>query len=271
MKKLLLLIFSMALLVLAVGQSDATIIESRQIFYNYSVWDVNNASINLLDDAAIATDKSALLPGQTSTFANFTSYNLGINGIMIDLSGLASSTSLSDFSFLIGNNSDVNTWVAAPTPTDFAVRSGAGVSGSDRLTIIWNNYAIENQWLQITALTTLGLATPDVFYFGNLVGDVTGDGQVTPIDSLAIINAISNYGGSYITGINDPFDINRDGWISPFDVLLVNNILNSSGSTSLEMFTTPEANMPVPEPTTMLLLASGLVGLAGFRRRFRKK
>ena len=59
----------------------------RNIFYNRSGFDGNNAAANAADDAAIATDKSALLPGAAATLANYTSYTRGINGIMVDVAG----------------------------------------------------------------------------------------------------------------------------------------------------------------------------------------
>lgn len=40
--------------------------------------------------------------------------------------------------------------------------------------------------------------------------------------------------------------------------------------TGTVFITVPDSSSPIPEPTTMLLLGSGLIGLAGFRRKFRK-
>ena len=60
-------------------------IVSRFAFYNKSNWDGQNGSSNIADNLAIATDKQALLPGQTATFQNYTSYSNGMNGIIIDV------------------------------------------------------------------------------------------------------------------------------------------------------------------------------------------
>ena len=55
------------------------------------------------DDAAIAPDKTALLPMQTARFANYTSFDKGINGIMVDIAGATDPASLgaADFRLII--------------------------------------------------------------------------------------------------------------------------------------------------------------------------
>lgn len=50
--------------------APAATIVGRGIFYNNWAFDGNDPAPNVLDDLAIATDKSALLPGETATFAN---------------------------------------------------------------------------------------------------------------------------------------------------------------------------------------------------------
>ena len=73
------------------GTAQVSALMGRNIFYNNSKFDAHagypngDPAINDYDDNAIATDKQALLPGQTATFANYTSYSRGINGIMVDI------------------------------------------------------------------------------------------------------------------------------------------------------------------------------------------
>ena len=73
----------------------------RQIFYNQSSFDGNNVLATTADDGAIATDKTALLPGGSAGFANYTSYSKGINGVMIDVSNLAGTPTVNDFIFRV--------------------------------------------------------------------------------------------------------------------------------------------------------------------------
>jgi hypothetical protein len=62
--------------------------------------------------------------------------------------------------------------------------------------------------------------------------------------------------------------------ISPESGLIINPSFYVSGSSGvLEIAAYPIVGnqVPIPEPATILLLGSGLIGLAGFKRKFRKR
>jgi hypothetical protein len=146
------------------------------VFYNNSAFDGNNAAAGAGDDGAVATDKRALLPGQAATFANYTSYSKGINGLMVDITNLPAGAALTaaDFSFLVGNGDPGGgPWSAPAAQPAVSVRRGAGAGGSDRVTLVWPDGAVKKTWLQVTvkANANTGLPSPDVFYFGSAPGE----------------------------------------------------------------------------------------------------
>jgi len=207
---------------------DAEVV-GRHIYYNESAYDGRDTATNAADDGAIAPDKAALLPGETATVANYTNYIQGINGLMIDVVGLVDGPGLSataDFAFRVGNDDAPGSWADAPAPTSLAVREGAGIDGSDRITITWSNQAIVGQWLQVTVLAneTTGLSNDDVFYFGNAIGEVgdsTEHAMVTTADEIVARNSYRGLADPAL--IDEPADFNRDRLVNVADRLIARN------------------------------------------------
>jgi hypothetical protein len=227
----------------SVNSTSTGALLGNKLFYNRSKYDGGSAAINAADDGAIATDKSALLPGAgPATFANVSSYSRGINGIMLDLAN-ASSVTASDFVFKVGNNNTPSTWAAAPAPLSVSVRAGAGVSGADRVVIVWADNAIQKQWLEVVMLAnpTTGLpplagypaGQASVFYWGHALAD-SGLGDTA---TQAVVNATDELGArnnpqSLFNNIpiTDSFDYNRDGAVNTSDALLARNHPTSIGN-----------------------------------------
>ena len=214
----------------------------RHVFYNNCYFDGNDPSANAADDGAIATDKTALLAGETATFANYTSYDKGINGIMVDILNLPAAPTLSDFEFKVGNDNNPAGWAAAAAPTSITVRPGEGPGGSDRVTILWADNAIEKQWMQLTVKATAntGLTIPDVFYFGNAIGETgnsPSDAEVTPADEIEVRNNPHTL-NTNPAGATDTCDFNRDSKVGPTDAIIVRDN-GTSSMTALKLISVP--------------------------------
>ncbi len=221
----------------------------RQLFYNNSSFDGNNPAANAADDAAIAAGKAPLFPGNTATFANYSSYSRGINGVMVDIAGLPSATlTAADFAFRVGNTNDPQSWTAAPTP-QITLRLGAGVDGSARVELIWPDGAIVGQWLEVTVKATprTGLAADDVFYYGNAIGETgnqAGNAIVDAADSTATQNNPRDSGNP--APIDFAYDFNRDGLVDTDDVTIAATH-GTTQATALQLINPATMQQPPPD------------------------
>lgn len=207
-------------------------VASRSIFYNQSYYDGNKIAIDAAplagannDDAdAIDTSKTALLPGGGgATFANWTGYNKGINGLIYDIKDVAAGHTMaaSDFEFVNqGKAGTASTLIT--TGMTFATQANTPVAGTTRCIITFANDSIKNAWLKVTIKSTtgVGLAAADVSYWGNVVGE-GGTGNTMP---NLIVNATdegdarthphSTFGRALVW---DEWDFNKDSIVNATD------------------------------------------------------
>jgi ELWxxDGT repeat protein len=216
---------------------DPTVVTGRRIFYNNSLADRRGG-----DDAAVAPDKTPLLPGQRARFRNVTHYSRGINGVMIDLDRLPFGATLTadDIDLAVGDGS---AW------KDLGIKPGVTVHprpprfGGTRVAMTLPDGTVKNTWLRVTLKATAdtGLATPDTFYVGNLIGDTGASfGAAQFVDGVDLARTRARLG--YANNVApDPCDFNHDGVVDRTDLLLARLNLGRR----LALFDAPAAPSPL--------------------------
>ncbi|HEY8749327.1 MAG TPA: right-handed parallel beta-helix repeat-containing protein [Tepidisphaeraceae bacterium] len=218
----------------------ATIV-GRYAFYGHSVFD-NTQAVS----AAIASDKAPLLPGQPASFANYTSYSKGVNGIAIDAVNWPLNPTAADVTLRAGSSADLSTWAPVSQGVTYSIVRGAGSGGSDRVVIRLPDGMVSNKWLQITlnANADTGLSSPDIFYFGNAIGDDGHNLTSAVIDSTNEAGARNDLRTIFAPAtISDKYDFNRDGRVDATDQVIARYAVNSP-ATALQLFTPPAAADP---------------------------
>ncbi len=215
------------------------------VFYNNSSYDDFESIASPLDDNAIAPNKFALVAGQVASYANYTNYPLGLNGLMIDIQNLASSVLDSkDFAFRMGLNDDFQNWTMAPPPTAIDVRGGAGLDGSDRVTLIWPDRFLTNTWLELTVLPTAntGLPASNTVFWGNVVGETGTQPNQTFVNGVDFAGARDRAAAFPQADLLSDFDFDRNQIVAGEDLAIARDFVNN-------FLTAPRLIVPPAGPT----------------------
>ena len=237
--------------VLAVAVVGSSVV-NRQIFYNRSsnstFGDGTGNPTNAIDST-----KSALLPGQTSAFANYTNYARGLNGIVVDLANVTGTPTAADFQLATWNGIASSGFAASNAVATVTVIPGGGLSGSTRVKIEFPDNAIRNTWLRVTVLANANtsLLSNDVFYFGNAVADMnvgnSGSPLTVEVSSTDVSAVRQNLLLAPTATISNVFDLNKDGRVNALDTSLVRQ---SQSTNIIRFFTAPASLRLAITPTS---------------------
>lgn len=218
-----------ALVTVTISPVNVQAVVNRQLFYNNSTFDGYTPALQPEDDAALADGLLPLFPTQTASYSNLDNSVNGINGLSIDISNPRGTLEMSDFEFRIGKDNTPSNWPLAPAPHSIWVRPNAGYQGSHRVMFSWVDGDIKNTWLCVIVkpTPTTGLASKDVFFFGNAIGKTPGDSNliVGAQDELRIRNNPRDFFNPAPLGF--PYDLNRDGRVNAIDQLIARNNVTS--------------------------------------------
>lgn len=160
---------------------------------------------------------------QTLSYQNLINTSDGINGLVLDINDLAStSLTASDFVFQMSPlglfdeaSNPPSSWTTAPSPSSITVTSGS----PSRLLLQWPNNTIQNRWLRVTVLANdnTGLQQDEVFYIGHLLGETTGESGGSYAVSFGDISPIRNALGNTVD-VTSPVDIDKNGQVTFGDI-----------------------------------------------------